>query len=314
MISVPWLEAQIGEAIQQVLSGSRPEDSRVELKSGEVKNIPRTARQLAAHANAARGEPILWIIGLNENGRTVDGAQVGDFAEWISQIESWFNGSPPHVVIHRHVTHEGKGVLGIVFDTKAVPFVVRNPGFGAGDDKVEFEVPWRYGTRAMSAKKVELARLLLPLTELPECELVNCVLSNRSSTVNPKSKELILESNVYVISRSGGRLIVPFHRCSCRFRVVGDSDWIYLGGPRAVTSGSTTVAISTTEVVVSGAGMVHFIARSGFSGEKFREHNLEVAIEIGTALDQSRVTLHAKLAPVPPHEQRPTHLEWHRVD
>lgn len=315
MTSVPWLQAQILEAIEQVLRGGRPEDSRLELKSGEVSNIPRTARQLAAHANAARGEPLVWIVGLNERDRLVDGAQIGDFAEWISKIESWFNGSPPHVVLHRYVAHEGKDVLGIVFDTKAAPFVVKNPSFGIDKENVEFEVPWRYGTRAQSAKKSELLRLLVPLTELPECELVDCRMLTRSSTLKPRSLTLTLEANVYIIARGGSKLIVPLHRCACRFRVAGDAEWIYLAEPRATTIGqSTTVTAGTAEAVINGAGMVQFTAQSGFSGEKFRDQNLEVAVEIGTSLDRERVTLHETLVPAPPHEQRPAHLAWLRAD
>ncbi|MGK3994005.1 hypothetical protein [Sorangium sp. So ce1024] len=287
----------------------------MELKSGEVKNIPRTARQLAAHANAARGETIVWIIGVNENECSVDGAQIGDFAEWISQIESWFNGSAPHVTTHVHAKHEGKSVLGIAFDTRAAPFVVRNPAFGKDKENVELEVPWRYGTRAMSARKAELVRILVPLAELPECELVDCELAVVYPMEAPKERGFSLVASVYIISRHGEKVIIPYRRCACRLRVAGDSSWIYMNEPYARHVGqSTTVVVGATEVVVDGAGMVELRANAKAADGDIRKCELEAAIEIGSAMNQKRVTLYTKLAPaIYSDGELPTEPVWIRV-
>ena len=42
------------------------EDTWVELKAEWPVETAKTARQLAGHANAARGEPVLWLIGVDE--------------------------------------------------------------------------------------------------------------------------------------------------------------------------------------------------------------------------------------------------------
>ena len=43
------------------------------------------ARKIAGHANAARGEPILWIIGLDEDDHQVTGASDVELADWWAQ-------------------------------------------------------------------------------------------------------------------------------------------------------------------------------------------------------------------------------------
>jgi hypothetical protein len=298
MITQAWLEAQVNDAIERVLRGSRPEDTRIELKGGEVKNIQRTARQLAAHANAARGEPIVWIIGLNENDRRVDGERVGEFSTWIAQIESCFSGAPPYVVLHRSIAHEGKDVLGIVFDTKYAPFVIKNPTFATDKDNQEFEVPWRYGTRAFSAKKSELVRILVPLAELPECELLSCELCTATSIMFTNKKSLTLNAKVYVISRTGGRVFIPFHRCVFRFRVAGNGTWTIAQPPYVeAQSASSLVRLGDTEAVVDGAGMMDMRANISMIGDAFREETIDAAIEVGTSIDAKRVVMYATLHP-----------------
>ena len=55
-------------------------DSRVELKA-EWPDAVDAARRIAGHANAARGDPVLWIIGLDEK-RGAIGAAVNELAKW----------------------------------------------------------------------------------------------------------------------------------------------------------------------------------------------------------------------------------------
>lgn len=71
--------------VERVRSFQPTEDSRVECKASwlDVKNI---ARQLAGHANAAKGEPILWLIGVDEKGATVPGAEHKELNNWYPQL------------------------------------------------------------------------------------------------------------------------------------------------------------------------------------------------------------------------------------
>lgn len=68
------------------VEGQQPvEDSRVELKRAWPSDYPKTARRIAGHANAARGEPILWLIGVDETAGVL-GADYAEFSGWFSQV------------------------------------------------------------------------------------------------------------------------------------------------------------------------------------------------------------------------------------
>ena len=71
------------------------EDSRVELKSEWI-DPQRVARQIAAHANAARGDPILWIIGADQQ-RGIVGANHEELANWFAQVKAQFDGLAPQL-------------------------------------------------------------------------------------------------------------------------------------------------------------------------------------------------------------------------
>jgi hypothetical protein len=56
------LEARVIAIAQAALGGHQVEDDRVELKAEWPPAEHKTARQIAGHANASGGEPLLWII------------------------------------------------------------------------------------------------------------------------------------------------------------------------------------------------------------------------------------------------------------
>jgi hypothetical protein len=68
--------------IDRVVRNQPVEDSRVELKAEWPRDPSRAARRLAGHANAARQEPILWLIGVDEGARSVPGADYANLAFW----------------------------------------------------------------------------------------------------------------------------------------------------------------------------------------------------------------------------------------
>src|SRR6266536_6298213 len=84
------IEGRVLNLVERVLNGARIEDFRVECK-GVWPPAAKAARQIAGHANAARGEPILWIIGLDEQGQQVKSASDVELADWWAQVTAAYD-------------------------------------------------------------------------------------------------------------------------------------------------------------------------------------------------------------------------------
>jgi len=67
------LESWAFRVLEQAEKRMPAEDSTVEVKS-EWPDPTKTARRLAGHANASRGEPILWLIGVDEKQGLITGS------------------------------------------------------------------------------------------------------------------------------------------------------------------------------------------------------------------------------------------------
>lgn len=147
------------EIIDRVETHQPIEDSRVELKAKWPDEPAKAARRIAGHANAARGERILWLIGLDEK-TGVNGADYSEMTEWFAAVSGQFDGLAPLCHQLNVPTLDGKTVVALVFDTYRAPFVVKNPAFGSTKGEgVQFEVPWREGTKVRSASRSDLIRL-----------------------------------------------------------------------------------------------------------------------------------------------------------
>src|SRR5438093_863250 len=91
------VEYRVLSIIERVEKKQPIEDFTVELKAEWPKEINKTARQIAGHANAARGELILCIIGLDQN-RGVIGAQYNELSNWFNSVKSEFDGIAPALI------------------------------------------------------------------------------------------------------------------------------------------------------------------------------------------------------------------------
>lgn len=203
--------------IERVESDQPIEDARVELKA-EWTPPDKAARQIAGHANAARGTSMLWLVGVDEKVGVV-GAQVNELANWFPKVESRFDGlAPEHVDLNIPV--DEKIVVALYFETKRAPFVVKNAAFGQkGGGPVELEVPWRDGTSVRSARRSEMVRMLSPLASSPEIE----VLAARLQTLpkhgsNGQRMAWTLELLLYLTAQSNSLTIVPDHRYKVSMR------------------------------------------------------------------------------------------------
>src|SRR5882672_4801480 len=134
------LEGWVFALVERVRKREPVEDQRVELKREWPEHF-KAARRIAAHANSARAESILWVIGIDEEVGLV-GVSKEELANWWPQVQSNFDQLPPDLLLHLNVPVDDKTVVALLIDAERRPFVVKNPKPGEGIDR---EVPWRDG-------------------------------------------------------------------------------------------------------------------------------------------------------------------------
>jgi hypothetical protein len=130
------IEAWALEALEAARRGTL-EDDRVELKS-TWPDARRTARRLAGQGNAARGEPVIWLVGVADDGLIV-GAPPEEVSNWWAQVIACFADDVYPTMQHVAIHEEGATVVALVFETDRAPYVIT-----VGEDaRAELEVPWR---------------------------------------------------------------------------------------------------------------------------------------------------------------------------
>ncbi len=209
------LEMWVRDIVSRVEAAQPDEDHRVELKS-QWKDAKEVVRQLAGHANTARGEQILWIIGVDAKNRVVTGADQKELATWLPQLQSEFNEAIyPELALHLNIPIDEKSVVGLLFETDRYPYVIKTHG-----GRSELEIPWRDGTRTRSAKRSDLLRLLSPLQKLPSVEVLSASLGvHEDSSQNPETKDVRrflrwrLDLSLYISPRTSSQICIPYHQC-----------------------------------------------------------------------------------------------------
>lgn len=235
--------------IDRVVRDQPVEDSRVELKAEWPRDAARAARRLAGHANAARQEAILWLIGVDEGARSVPGADYANLAFWWPQIVHWFDGIAP-TIVDVNVPYEGRTVAALCFETDRAPYVVNVSEQGPTNR----EVPWREATRVRSAKREELLRMLVPALREPEIEVLKAEYEVQSPWGAGR-----FDCELYVVPRTTDRLCIPMHRCSAEM-VTDTSSFALMDLSPAETPQGTMVQVSPLQAVLTGPGRLRLIA------------------------------------------------------
>lgn len=266
------IESWALKIIDRVEANQPIEDFRVELKSDWIP-AEKAARRIAGHANASRGAPILWLIGVDEE-RGVTGARHEDLADWYAKVKAQFDGWTPQLTDLNIAVGE-KTVVALLFETERVPFVVKNPAFGKeGGGPVELEVPWREGTSTRSATRADLLRLLSPLQILPNFEVISGTLV--AEYIDGGSNlRWSLELELYAETSSEDRIVIPFHRCKVTCEVLTRSggrmtfDEVRLSPPysspypldrRLPEPQSRTIDSTQDEILIYGPGKLYLYA------------------------------------------------------
>jgi hypothetical protein len=210
------IEGRVLNLVDRVVSGERVEDALVECKA-EWPSAARAARQIAGHANAARGEPILWIIGVDEDGHQVASASDVELANWWSQVTAVFDqGITPGLTTLVVPVGTAQSVVALYLTTDRAPYVVSRPEQRSSFDR---EVPWRDGNRTRSAYRDELLRMLVEAVLPPEATVVRLELRALHRTAEqragrpevPEHVELYLWGYLFFGPPSGPVVVLPAH-------------------------------------------------------------------------------------------------------
>lgn len=279
------IEARVLELFDAVKHGIQTEDSLIELKAGWIE-LDKAARRIAGHANAARGESILWIIGLDEE-KGVCQINTEELSNWWAQVQSCFDGTTPNLKDLVVKTEDGP-VYALCFDTTASPFVIKNPCHGKkGGGPVQREVPWREGTAVHSATREELVRILVPVSTLPDVEILSAsVTMEKREPINldgwggdcivPEVQKIEhlqwqIFIKLYVTPRTNAAVVFPVHRSQVGYKLnplitdhtlVDKIRYQKPGGIGAEGFRPDTASVTTTsgEVIFYLPGIVHIEA------------------------------------------------------
>jgi len=261
------IEFRVIDIIERVLKKQPVEDDTVELKSEWIEPA-QAARRLAAHANCARGIPILWIIGLDET-RGLIGADMNEVSNWYNAIKSRFDeGIFTNLDKCLNVPYSGKTVVALLFETDRAPYVIKNEAGG----QIAREVPWRKGNSTDSARRSDLIKLLAPLQKNPIFEILGG--SIVLTTLKPSNKKQFkLHLDLYITPRTSDLLVIPNHRCKANLLLPSTQtkisfDHIRLHAPigfdfnsgrmditkMKIVEKSFTIQSTPNEIVVRGPG------------------------------------------------------------
>lgn len=199
------------QAVDAVKAGGNPEDDRIEFKRSWP--APEKARQLAAAANQARGDHLIYVIGVDDKAGTVHPLDGTDPAIWWSQMAARFDDLAPDLVRHIGVQiSTTERVVALLFRTDRVPYVVKVNKEGGS----ELEVPIRDATRTRSAKRHELIRLLYPVASVPQLTVISGELEHTANfdRYTPAHVALWLSIEVLFEPASSSPVFLPWHSAS----------------------------------------------------------------------------------------------------
>lgn len=236
------------------------EDSRVELKAEWPSDHRKIARQIAGLANAARGEPVLLLIGVNELKGVVGVDASINLADWRDQVGRRFDGYFPRVVDHIF-SIDGKTIVALQFETDGAPFVVKTDG----KDGVNYEVPWRELTGVRTANRANLLSLLVPQIHIPQATVTEGLFQVGEGMSADPSAKIVQKATciltIYVSPFADRPTSFPTHLRRLEIRQKSKSEPVIVPSSQFRTLGEAgAVSADASGLTVRGAG--HFSIQS----------------------------------------------------
>jgi len=247
--------------IERVESKQPVEDLRIELKAEWPKDINKAARQIAGHANAAHGEPILWLLGVDEK-EGVKGINYEEMSNWKQAIEAKFDELSPSLT-HLDIPYEGKTIVALLWETERRPFLVKTPEGGA----ISLEVPWRDATSTRTANRTDLLKMLYPVIKSPSFEVIKgefIISKEEQDTFGQPTCIGGLSLYVYIVPGSDDRVVIPYHKCEVKLKFINNKmtikieDFLFKSSAGFRFQGtpppSPTIDCTPSEIIITGPG------------------------------------------------------------
>ena len=288
------IDAWAIRAVTRLLDGQAKEDSLVEFKA-ELPPPKQAARWIAGHANAARGETILWIIGIDEDARRFSGLPPGELSDWWAQVQSVFDETAPSVQDQIVDVRDG-AVHALAFDCNRLPFVIKNQAGG----QIDREVPWREGTSTRSARRSNLIEILAPVAHLPRVDMLRGTFS--SAQANNVAYLGNANAVLYVVPHPHERAVFAHHDMKIGWEQEGRAHWFVdvtadipepiaaLGLP-AKKVPSSRIIESSSELVINGPGKIRLQAAEGILEGAFAHLPLNLCVQLTEAFSRKSVFL-----------------------
>ena len=272
----------------------------MELKREFTPKHNGNARRLAGLANAARGERVLWIVGVDEDTHQVVGAGEVELSDWWAGVASHFDELPP-AMLNLSVPVQGTNVQALMFETDRAPFVVKTGTGGA----ITREVPWRESTQVDSVRRSDLLRMLTPLTFVPDFEILD--LNFTVTAHNTLAQSAVAKASIYVLPRAGQRVVFPFHKVQIAYECKGTTHIIsnvWLSVPQSLsqknggvtTLTSKTITESSSEIVVDGPGTFEVHASGSIPVWPVGNEPMRVTVHLTPAASSKTAVLSAEMA------------------
>ncbi|MHA7289576.1 hypothetical protein ACX80V_08020 [Arthrobacter sp. MDT3-24] len=221
------LETRVITAVDQIRAGKSVEHDFIECKRDWPKE--NKARQLAASLNRAGGDPVIYIIGIDEDSGEIFEVVGTEVADWWGQITPKFDQTPPEMVRHMPVPvgDGGEHVVAVAFASDRAPYVVKT---GIGNPTLE--VPMREGTSTRTARRDELLRLLIPAVRLPQVVVLSATINSeyyppsssakRSSAKSTEELSCSGQVRVYVEHNGQDPVTMPAHGMKGRVTILNE--------------------------------------------------------------------------------------------
>lgn len=258
------------QIISRVESQQPHEDARVELKSRWPEDLARAARQIAGHANAARGDEILWLVGVDQKNGIV-GATHEEMADWYAKVKTYFDGLAPDVT-DINVPVKGGTIAALLFETTRAPYVVKNPSYGSvKGESIQWEVPWRGTTSIRSATRAELISLLVPRQKIPDCEVMGgrLMVNPLNNKKDAEQYSWVLHLELYLYPKENEILVIPNHRCEVTLEIPNTIKTQFAGATLCSLETSVLehngikaiIENTRTGVLVKGPGLIEIVGQ-----------------------------------------------------